>query len=131
MVVVLLMVRVVMVAGGMLMLLLLGRRVITIAIRSGQDASASIVAGVTVAAAATAAGAIGSDRINSAALMVHHLRITTVETISVQCHVAVGCAVAKVGAVTVQRGGGAIAVAISAAGCWMVRTIENHKCFYR
>lgn len=128
-VVVLLVMRVVMVAGGML--LLLGRRVITIAIRSGQDAPAAIVAGVTVAAAATAAGAIGSDRINSAALMVHHLRITTVETISVQCHVAVGCAVAKVGAVTVQRGGGAIAVAISAAGCWMVRTIENHKCFYR
>lgn len=128
-VVLLMMLMVMVVAGGML--LLLGRRVITIAIRSGQDAPAAIVAGVTVAAAAAAAGAIGSDRINSAALMVHHLRITTVETISVQCHVAVGCAVAKVGAVTVQRGGGAIAVAISAAGCWMVRTIENHKCFYR
>lgn len=96
------------------------RRVITIAIRperrSGRQDSPATVAGAAIC------GPVGCDRINAAAaLMVHHLRITTVETVSVQRHVAVGgaiivaaaTAVAGVDAV-VAVDGGAVAVAIRA-----------------
>lgn len=90
------------------------RRVITIAIRSerrssGEDAPTA-VADVSIC------GAVGCDRINATALMVNQLRIT-VDTVSVQCHVAVGCAIVATDADVVAVDGGAVAVAVRSVWC--------------